>query len=236
MTMNSFNSFPVNFRALVIGASGAIGSAFVQSLKINPRCAVVEVIHRSSNPAIDFDQESSIAVAAAELASRGPFHLIINAAGLLHSPRFMPEKKLSDLHYGQMLETFRANAFGPAMVIGHFSKLLDSQRGVMAVISAKVGSIEDNRLGGWYSYRASKAAMNMFLKTASIEIKRTKPNAVLVAMHPGTVNSPLSQPFRGAEIGRSPMDAARDMLGVIDGLTPAETGQFYSYNGERLPW
>jgi len=121
-------------------------------------------------------------------------------------------------------------------VLRHFAKLLDTERGVMAVVSAKVGSIEDNRLGGWYSYRASKAALNMFLKTAAIEVKRTNPNALLVALHPGTVNSPLSQPFRGAKIGRSAVDAANDMLNVIDGLTAAETGRFYAYNGEQLPW
>ena len=230
------NSFPPSFRTLVIGASGAIGAAFVRALRANARCASVEVLHRHSQPGIDFAREDSIAEAAAALASKGPFHLIINAAGVLHSAHFMPEKKLADLYYAQMLETFQVNAFGPAMVIRHFAKLLDAERGVMAVVSAKVGSIEDNRLGGWYSYRASKAALNMFLKTAAIEVKRTNPNALLVALHPGTVNSPLSQPFRGAEIGRSADDAARDMLTVIDGLTAAETGRFYAYNGERLPW
>jgi NAD(P)-dependent dehydrogenase (short-subunit alcohol dehydrogenase family) len=135
-----------------------------------------------------------------------------------------------------MLKTFQVNAIGPAMVMRHFSRLLDPQRGVMAFLSAKVGSIEDNRLGGWYSYRASKAALNMFVKTAAIELKRTNPNAVILALHPGTVNSRLSKPFRGAEIGRSACDAATDMLAVIDTLTPAETGRFYAYNGERLPW
>jgi len=233
LTMNSFHP---DFRALVIGASGAIGAAFVRVLSANARCVSVEVLHRNSQPCIDFAREGSIAEAAAALVGKAPFHLIINAAGVLHSPHFMPEKKLGDLHYAQMLETFQVNAFGPAMVIRHFAKLLDAERGVMAVVSAKVGSIEDNRLGGWYSYRASKAALNMLLKTAAIEVKRTNPNALLVALHPGTVSSPLSQPFRGAEIGRSADDAANDMLNVIDGLTAAETGRFYAYNGEELPW
>lgn len=102
--------------------------------------------------------------------------------------------------------------------------------------SAKVGSIGDNRLGGWYSYRASKAALNMLIKTASIEVRRSQPNAVLLALHPGTVNSNLSQPFRGAEIGRSASDAAQDLLRVIDGLGPEESGGFYAHSGERLPW
>jgi len=107
---------------------------------------------------------------------------------------------------------------------------------VFAMLSAKVGSIGDNRLGGWYSYRASKAALNMLLKTASIEIRRSQPNAVLLALHPGTVNSRLSQPFRGEEIGRPASDAAQDLLSVIDGLGPEASGGFYAYSGEGLPW
>jgi NAD(P)-dependent dehydrogenase (short-subunit alcohol dehydrogenase family) len=238
MTMNesTMNSFPQQFRALIIGASGAIGAAFVAQLEADPKCAGVVALHRHSLPAIDFADEPGVAAAAAELTSQGPFHLIINAAGVLHSPRFMPEKKLADLHYEQMLETFQANTFGPALILRHFSPLLDRDRGVLAVISAKVGSIEDNRLGGWYSYRASKAALNMFLKTAAIEVKRSKPNAVLVALHPGTVNSNLSRPYNGEKIGRSPADAAADMLRVLDALTFENTGQFHSWNGDRLPW
>ena len=230
------NSFPQGFRALVIGSSGAIGAAFTSLLAADSACAGVDGIHRSSQPAIDFADESSIAAAAASLANRAPYHLIINAAGLLHTARFMPEKRLASLTYDQMFETFRVNAFGPAMVLRHFSGLLDSQRGVLAVLSAKVGSIEDNRLGGWYSYRASKAALNMLLKTAAIEVKRTCPGAVLVALHPGTVDSGLSAPYRGAEIGRAPVQAAGDMLRVIDGLTSEDNGRFYAYDGTRLPW
>ena len=104
------------------------------------------------------------------------------------------------------------------------------------MLSAKVGSIEDNRLGGWYSYRASKAALNMMIKTAAIEIKRTQPNAVVIAMHPGTVTSALSQPFRGAEIGRPATQAANEMLEVIDQLQAEDSASFVSYKGERLPW
>jgi len=162
--------------------------------------------------------------------------LIINAAGLLHSTDFMPEKKLGDLNYAQLEATFRTNTFGPALVLRHFSPLLDGERGVLAVISAKVGSIEDNRLGGWYSYRASKAALNMLLKTSAIELKRSKPTAVLVSLHPGTVNTGLSKPFKGEQIGRPASVAAQDMLAVLDGLTPAHSGSFVAYDGEALPW
>jgi NAD(P)-dependent dehydrogenase (short-subunit alcohol dehydrogenase family) len=106
----------------------------------------------------------------------------------------------------------------------------------MASLSAKVGSIEDNRLGGWYSYRASKAALNMLIKTAAIEFGRTKPNSALIALHPGTVNSRLSQPFKGQQIGRPPLDAAQDMLDVLLTVKKEDSGSFISYAGERLPW
>lgn len=122
------------------------------------------------------------------------------------------------------------------MTIAKFSPLLHKESAIMAVISAKVGSIEDNRLGGWYSYRASKAALNMLLKTASIELRRAQPNTKLIALHPGTVNSNLSKPFRGEQIGRPAEDAAREMLGVLDRLPNTESGSFYSYTGEKLPW
>jgi len=229
-------SFPPGYRALVIGSTGAIGAAFVRALARDPNCAGADGLHRRSRPPIDFDSEQSVAEAARAMQAVAPFHLIIVAAGVLHTPRFMPEKRLADLRYDQMLETFRANTFGPALAIAHFSRLLDRQRSVLAVLSAKVGSIEDNRLGGWYSYRASKSALNMMLKTASIEVGRANPGAALVALHPGTVASALSRPFRGDERGRQPADAVRDLLTVIDRVTPAESGSFLSYDGQRLPW
>jgi NAD(P)-dependent dehydrogenase (short-subunit alcohol dehydrogenase family) len=229
-------SFPSGFRALVIGASGGIGRAFVQLLSAHPRCAEVVSLHRQSAPSIDFDNETGIANAATSLCSGGKFHLLINAAGMLHNVTFMPEKKLGDLSYAQLEATFRVNTFGPALVLRHFSPLLASDRAVLALVSAKVGSIEDNRLGGWYSYRASKAALNMLLKTAAIEVKRSNPNAVLVSLHPGTVNTGLSKPFKGEQIGRTPQDAASDVLQALNQLTPLDTGSFVSYSGERLPW
>ena len=230
------DAFGDGFRAVVIGASGAIGGAFVQRLRADARCGSVIALHRQSQPSIDFDHEESVAQAAAAPAGQGPFQLVINAAGLLHAGGFMPEKKLDDLGYRQLVDSFRVNTLGPALVLRHFSKLLDSRRAVLVCLSAKVGSIADNRLGGWYSYRASKAALNMLVKTASIELGRSKPHAVLVALHPGTVSSRLSQPFRGAEIGRAAPDAVADMLALIDQLRPPDSGGFFSYNAQRLPW
>lgn len=230
------DSLPDQFHALVIGASGTIGAAFVDLLSASSRCASVRGLHRRSQPRLDFADETSVAEAAQSLANGPRFHLIINAAGVLHTDQFMPERRLADLTTLQMQATFQANTFGPALLLRHFVPLLDRERAIMAMLSAKVGSIGDNRLGGWYSYRASKAALNMLVKTAAIEVARTQQHSVLVALHPGTVNSRLSKPFRGESIGRAAHDAATDMLGVLDALTPADSGAFKSYNGEHLPW
>ncbi|MCZ4130143.1 SDR family NAD(P)-dependent oxidoreductase [Stutzerimonas balearica] len=229
-------SFPSGYRALVIGASGGIGAALVAALREDPRCAQVVELSRATQPALDLAEPASIERAAAELAGQGAFQLIVNAAGVLHDESFMPEKRLADLNPAQLLATFQVNTFGPALLLRYFCGLLDRQRGVLAVLSAKVGSIGDNRLGGWYSYRASKAALNMLIKTAAIEVRRSQPNAVLLALHPGTVSSALSQPFRGAEIGRPAAVAAHDLLRVIDSLGPEASGSFHAYDGQPLPW
>ena len=227
---------PQPFRALVIGSSGTIGSAFLELLQSDPACEAVYGIHRNSAIPIDYEDLSTIESAAVALADQGPFQLIINTIGLLHSEHWRPEKKLDDLNAEQLQMLMQINAIGPGLTIKHFSKLLDPLGAVMATLSAKVGSIEDNRLGGWYSYRASKAALNMLIKTAAIELARTRPNTALVALHPGTVNSQLSKPFKGEQIGRPPEDAASDMLQVLLSLNKEDSGTFVSYAGERLPW
>ena len=227
---------PNSFRALVIGSSGTIGSAFVELLENDPACLGVLGIHRNSTSPIDYQDLSTIESAAKALSGEAPFQLIINTIGILHSADWMPEKRLDDLNAEQLQMLMQINAIGPGLTIKHFSKLLDPANSVMATLSAKVGSIEDNRLGGWYSYRASKAALNMLIKTASIEFARTKPNTALVAVHPGTVNSHLSKPFKGEQIGRPPLDAAQDMLNVLLSLNKEDSGTFISYSGEQLPW
>ncbi|WP_374435263.1 SDR family NAD(P)-dependent oxidoreductase [Inhella sp.] len=235
-SLQSLLSLPEGYRALVIGARGAIGAALLAQLQSDPRCGRAIGLHRGSEPALDLLDEASVAAAAARLAGDGPFHLIVNAAGLLHGPGLSPERKLGELRLAALQAVFAANTFGPALLLHHFTPLLDRRCGRMAMLSAKVGSIGDNRLGGWYSYRASKAALNMLIKTASIELRRTHPGALLVALHPGTVSSALSAPFRGAEIGRPAATAATELLGVIDRLTPQDSGGFFSYSGEPLPW
>lgn len=227
---------PHPFRALVIGSSGTIGGAFVELLENHPACTAAMGLHRNSASPIDYQDLGTIEAAAKTLSEEAPFQLIINTIGILHSADWMPEKKLDDLNPEQMQSLMQVNAIGPGLTIKYFSKLLDPAGSVMATLSAKVGSIEDNRLGGWYSYRASKAALNMLIKTASIELGRTKPNVALIALHPGTVNSRLSQPFKGQQIGRPPLDAAQDMLNVLLSLNKEDSGTFISYAGERLPW
>jgi NAD(P)-dependent dehydrogenase (short-subunit alcohol dehydrogenase family) len=227
---------PQPFRALIIGSSGSIGTAFMELLEASPDCELVWGLNRNSAQPINYQDLTTIESAAASLIQVGPFQLIINTIGVLHSEHWMPEKKLDDLNAEQLQILMQTNAIGPGLTIKHFSKLLDPAGSVMATLSAKVGSIEDNRLGGWFSYRASKAALNMLIKTASIEFARTKPNTALVALHPGTVNSRLSKPFKGEQIGRPALDAASDMLTVLLSLQKTDSGSFLSYSGEKLPW
>jgi NAD(P)-dependent dehydrogenase (short-subunit alcohol dehydrogenase family) len=229
-------SLPPGYRALVIGAGGAVGAAFVAQLRADPRCGSVIGLQRRSQPAIDYTQEGSVAAAAAALRDQAPIQLLLVASGVLHGPGFAPEKRLADIDATALEQVFRINAIGPALVLRHFAPLLDRKRCLLGVLSAKVGSIGDNRLGGWYAYRASKAALNMLLKTAAIELHRSHPGAVLAALHPGTVRSALSRPFRGDEIGRDPAEAAASMLATLDGLRADDSGCFVAYDGQRLPW
>ena len=230
-------SLPTGYRALILGATGAIGGAIAAQLTTDPGCAEVCALSRHSAPAIDFDAPDTIAAAADTLRQQAPWHLIVVATGMLSGPTGGPEKRLADLNATHLAASLATNTIGPALVLAHFAPLLaKGERSLLAVLSAKVGSIGDNRLGGWYSYRASKAALNMLLKTASIEMARTHPQAVLAALHPGTVDSALSAPFRGAQIGRPPADAAQDLLAVLDGLQPQDSGGFWAYDGQHLPW
>ncbi len=236
--MNSpfkMNSLGEGYRALVIGASGAIGSAFCELLNQDPSCAYVRELGRNSVPCLDLEEADSIASAASELAQEAPYQLILHAAGLLHRDEIKPEKSYSAIEADTLQTIFQVNTIGPALVLRHFLPLL-APRGAMAMLSAKVGSIGDNRLGGWYAYRASKAALNMMIKTAAIELARTRPQTRLLSLHPGTVISGLSHPFRGASDARPANIAAHELLSLIDRLGPADSGNFFAYNGERLPW
>ena len=163
---------------------------------------------------------------------------LFDASGFLHGGRFQPEKSWRDLDPAHLAHNFAVNAIGPALLMKHFLPLLPRNgKAVFATLSAKVGSIGDNQLGGWYGYRAAKAALNQLVHTAAIELKRSRPQAICVALHPGTVDTHLSAPFSKAGLAvRPPEEAASDLLAVIDGLKPEQTGGFFDYRGDSLPW
>ena len=230
-------SFPDNFRAVVFGAAGGLGGAFRDILRQDGRCGHLVEFSRRSNPPIDLENEAALLAAAEHLAPLGPFHLLIDATGILHAPGIQPEKSLTAVDPVQVARVMQINATGPLLLLKHFAPLLArDERSVFASLSARVGSIGDNELGGWYAYRASKAALNMMLKTASIEIARKRPHNVCLALHPGTVVTELSEPFAGKRMRLSPQESAARMLRVIDKAEPAETGSFVAYDGSKIEW
>ncbi|AWJ87043.1 short-chain dehydrogenase (plasmid) [Azospirillum sp. TSH58] len=243
--MNGIAGFTGSIRAVVIGASGGIGAAVTHQLLADS--GVTEVVALSRRPIapaeklrtgfLDLADEPSIADAA---ALAGAVDLVFIASGLLHQDAVRPEKSWRALDPAAMARLFQVNAIGPALVAKHFLPRMPRQgRAVFAVLSAKVGSIADNRLGGWYGYRASKAALNQIVRTTAIELARSRPDAVCVALHPGTVDTPLSQPFQaGVAQGRlfSPAVAAGHLLHVLGELTPMDSGGLFAWDGQRLPY
>lgn len=239
--MNQATAFS---NAIVIGSSGGIGRALVEAL-VADGTGTVHGLSRSSVAAageragpIDIRDEESIAAAAEQVEETGPVDLVIVATGLLHDERIGPEKTYRSLSADALAEYFAVNAIGPALVAKHFLPLLPrDRRAVFACLSARVGSIGDNRLGGWYGYRASKAALNMLIRTWSIEVARTRPQAICVGLHPGTVDTGLSSPFQAGvppEKLFTPAFSARRLLDVAARLTPEQTGGCYAWDGERI--
>jgi NAD(P)-dependent dehydrogenase (short-subunit alcohol dehydrogenase family) len=224
--------------AVIIGARGGIGAALAVALEKDPNYAQVIRLHRESNPPVNLLDESSIAAAAASLtAALPPISLVLVATGLLHSNQNGPEKSLRELDPDWMIENFRINAVGPALVAKHFLPIMVKQGPIcFAALSARVGSISDNRLGGWHSYRASKSALNMLIRNIAIEWQRKNPQSVVVGLHPGTVETALSAPFKGnpAHERFSPARAAGDMLSVLHGLKPEQSGQIFAYDGSLV--
>lgn len=225
--------------AVVVGAHGGIGAALTESLKKSNRYAEIFAFARDDDWTMDVTREEEVAAAAARVAaSAKAMRLIVIATGFLHDEEFMPERSWRDLDTRHLQRAFLINAIGPALVMKHFLPLLPRQgRSACAVLSARVGSIEDNRLGGWHSYRASKAALNQLVRCCAIELKRSRPEAICVALHPGTTATRLSQPFaKTGLVVRTPGEAAQRLLAVLDGLTPGDTGGFFDYSGSKLPW
>ena len=227
-----------DFAALVIGSSGGIGAAVAEALAAMPNCSQVVELSRRNRSDFDLTDEASIAAIGAEWANEERrFDLIFDATGALSIEGRGPEKSLSAIDAHVMARAFAVNAIGPALLLKHFSPLLaENTKSVFATLSARVGSIGDNRLGGWYSYRASKAALNQLVKTASIEIARKLPEAACLALHPGTVETPLSQPFASGRYTHSPSEAARNLLDVIDRANPEQSGSLLAYDGSEIPW
>ncbi|EGO95347.1 MULTISPECIES: SDR family NAD(P)-dependent oxidoreductase [unclassified Acidiphilium] len=224
--------------AVVFGAGGGIGGALVAALAGDRRFAAVIGLGRGSAPRFDLLDEASIAEPVRAVAARGAIRLAIDATGFLHDEAQMPEKSLRELDSGRLARSFALNAIGPALLMKHLLPALPREgRAVFATLSARVGSIGDNRLGGWYGYRASKAALNQFVRTAAVELARRSPAAICVALHPGTVATGLSAPFAAAGLDvQAPEVAAARLLAVIDRLTPAESGGFFDHRGEAVPW
>ncbi len=218
-------------RALVIGASGGIGAALAGAL--SARGAEVTELSRSAD-GLDVSDAASVERVLGGLD--GPFDLIVVATGILAPKGGAPEKALSTIDAGTMAEVMAVNAIGPALILRHVPRLIRREgRSVVAVLTARVGSIGDNAMGGWYSYRASKAAANQIVHTAAIEIGRKRKEAVVVALHPGTVATEFTANYP-AHKKVAPEDAARNLLAVIDGLEPAQSGRFFDWAGAEVPW
>lgn len=243
----NFESFGNNLRCAVIGSSGGIGAAIVEVLVESEQVTRIHALSRSgrshpspkvANLTFDFTDEDSLIAAAQALEEVGPFDLIIVATGLLRGEGISPEKNLRALSYEGFSKSFEINTIGPAMTAKYFVPLLRRDaKAVFAALSARVGSISDNRLGGWYAYRASKAALNMVLKTLAIEIGRRFKNQIIVGLHPGTVDTDLSKPFQGnvpeEKLFTAQFSAAK-LLSVVDGLSTDDSGNLFDWAGEQV--
>lgn len=218
---------------LIIGANGTIGSALVKVFKGNSK------VTKLTREYTDY-REASLAKIAKEFSSELRFRHIVCCIGTLHDTEVQPEKSLKQVNADFLEHYFYVNSILPMLLIKHFSPLLDkNNRSCFACLSAMVGSTEDNQLGGWYGYRASKAALNSLIKTSSIELKRTNGNAALVAIHPGTTVSDLSTPFaKGVDPEKyyKPEQSAQRIKSVMESITPKQTGGFFNWDGSVIPW
>jgi len=232
-------SFPPGGLAVVIGATGSIGAALMAALQLEGMFAQVIGLSRRSTPALDLLDEASIESAAKYVAALGlDIRLVIDATGELHSQGFMPEKTWQKIDPEHMARSFAINAIGPALLMKHFLPKLPRQgKAAFVSLSAKVGSIGDNRLGGWYSYRASKAALNQLVHTAAIELRRSHSHAICVVVHPGTIEGHLSSPFvKFGIIVKSPKEGTASLLTTINLLSENDSGEFFNQFGDILPW
>ena len=258
--MVKLKAFPDTIQVLVIGASRGIGLEFTRQLLGLGKVSQLYAVSRSATSAPDLadlqneygdklqcldanvsDEPSLEKMASYIRNNNKELHLVIYASGLLHNDAGMfPERKLTEVNYQDLLAGFETNAFGVVLCAKHFHKLLPrNSQCVMAHLSARVGSIDDNRLGGWYTYRASKSAQNMFTRNLAIELGRRNKKLACIAIHPGTVDTDLSQPFQKNVPKKklfTPEKSVTQMLEVIDGLRPEDNGRFFAYDGSPIPW
>lgn len=247
--MINLNSFGDDLRVIIVGASGGIGQAFASVFEDSSKVSRIYALSRQGRGTghektraltFDFTHEDSISAAAEMLRETGPFDLIIIATGWLHGDGLTPEKNIRALSSRGFETAFAINTIGPAMTAKYFVPLLRRDRKtVFAALSARVGSISENRLGGWYAYRAAKAALNMVLKTLSIETARRYPEAVILGLHPGTVDTRLSAPFQNnVAAGKlfTPEFCARQLITVINTARPADSGKLIDWDGKIVPF
>ena len=251
--MNNFGN------ALIVGASRGIGWGFVQQLIDSAQIDHLYATYRQSETAnqllnlqkqypdkltclaLDVTDETQIINACQQIQAQTPqLHLVINCVGILHEENLQPEKSLRQINSDNLIRYFQVNAIASVLLAKHLSPLFKHQAtAIFAVISAKVGSIEDNRLGGWYGYRASKAALNMLIKNVAIEYSRIRKNVIVVALHPGTTDTQLSEPFQQNVPPEKLFSVERcttQLLSIINNLSSANHGQFFAWDGSLLPW
>ena len=238
-----------NLRVIIVGSTGGIGRAFIDTLAASEQVSQIYALSRGgqshpsskvANLTFDFTDEASIEAAAEALRETGAFDLCVIATGLLQGEGIAPEKNMRAMTLEAFQKSFMINTFGPAVTAKYFLPLMRRDRkAVLAALSARVGSISDNRIGGWYAYRASKAALNMVLKTLSIEFGRRFKETVIIGLHPGTVDTDLSKPFQGnVPEGKlfTPEFSAENLLSVIDQAQPEDSGSLFAWDGEKVPF
>lgn len=235
---SALTSFPAGGVAVVFGAGGGIGGALVDALQASGRFSVVLGFGRTTAQPVDILDDTSLEAAAASAAASGEIRLVLDATGFLHDDLQEPEKSWRQLDAEKLARSYAINAIAPALMMKTLlPRLPRNGKAMFGTLSARVGSIGDNFVGGWYAYRASKAALNQLVRTASIELARRAPEAICVALHPGTVATTLSAPFgSGGHQLFTPAEAAAYLLNVVDGLTAAQSGGFFDWQGEVVPY
>ena len=242
-----FESFGDNLRIVVIGSTGGIGAALVNQLVEYEQVSRVHALSRTghnhpspkvSNLTFDFADEESLIAAAQALEAVKPIDMVLVATGLLQDETISPEKNLRSMTRIGFSKSFEINTIGPALTAKYFIPLLRRDaKSIFAALSARVGSISDNRLGGWYAYRAAKAALNMVIKTAALETQRRFPNQIIAGLHPGTVDTNLSKPFQSnVADGKlfTPDFSAQKLLEVVDELRPSDSGNLFDWAGKQI--